>query len=488
MFLGIDLGTSSLKAIVLDRHHRVRASASVSLTVSQPHPLWREQDPRDWWQACREALQAVLSSARKEGIPGDAIEAIGLTGQMHGAILLDAQDRVLRPAILWNDGRAFEECAELEQRVPQARAITGNLMMPGFTAPKLAWVAKHEPKVFELIAKILLPKDYLRLCLTGDYASDMSDAAGMLLMNVGTRQWSEPLLAALALSTSQLPKLYEGPQITGHLRRDVAASLGLQAIPVVAGAGDNAAGAVGMGVTQPGQAMLSLGSSGVYFVATQGFQGNPAQAVHSFCHALPNTWHLMSVMLSAAACLDHTATLTGAANVQSLLSNAEQRAFSSSTPMFLPYLNGERTPHNNPLAKAGFFDIDASCNSADLANATLEGVAQGLHEGMQALEATGVHASSISLIGGGSRSPYWAQILADVCQRSLLVRDGGDVGPALGAARLAWLGQEGGRMDALPDICPQPKLIAQYAPRADRSEFFAGRGQRFKDLYRRLYG
>lgn len=485
MFIGIDLGTSSLKAIVLDRNHRVRATASVVLSVSQPQPLWREQDPEHWWTACQKALAAVLGTAAKEGIAAAQIEAIGLTGQMHGATLQDANDRLLRPAILWNDGRSSQQCIELEKKVPGSRAITGNIMMPGFTAPKLLWVAQHEPQVFDSLAKVLLPKDYLRLKLTGEYASDMSDAAGMLLLDMAKRDWSDELLQATDLHRHQLPKLYEDPQSTGILRSEVAQRLGLARIPVVAGASDNAAGALGMGITDVGQAMLSVGTSGVYFTASDGFRANPAQAVHSFCHALPNEWHLMSVMLSAASCLDHAAQLTGVPDVATLLNNAQVRGLSETTPLFLPYLNGERTPHNNANAKATYFGIDASTTSADIANATLEGVAHGLTEGIAAVEATGVgRAEEITLIGGGSRSAYWAQMLADTCNRRLVLREGGEVGPALGAARLARLGIDGG---SVREACPFPNLTSEYNPSPASHRILEIRHQKFQDLYRKLY-
>ena len=480
MFIGLDLGTSSLKALLLDREHRVRATASAPLTVQQSQPLWREQHPADWWGACELALAALLGEAAGQGIRADEIAAIGLSGQMHGATLLGAGDEVLRPAILWNDGRSHEECAELERRVPTSREITGNLMMPGFTAPKLLWVARHEPAVFERVRKVLLPKDWLRLQLTGEYASDMSDAAGTLWLDMARRDWSDALLAATGLTRQHMPTLHEGPSVTGVLRAEVAAQFGLRRIPVVAGAGDNAAGAIGMGIVQAGQGMLSLGTSGVFFVATDGFLANPARGVHSFCHALPHTWHLMSVMLSAASCLDHTAQLTGAADVPSLLAAAERRGLNAATPSYLPYLNGERTPHNNPKARAVFFGIDAATESADLANATLEGVGQGLVDGIEAVEATGARAVEVTLVGGGSRSGYWAQMLADIANRPLLRREGGDLGPALGAARLARMGIDGG---APGDLCPVPAAIGEFVPDPARHALLARR----RALYHRLY-
>ncbi|MDD5332746.1 MAG: xylulokinase [Rhodoferax sp.] len=483
MFLGIDLGTSGLKAVLLDRAHQVRASATAPLTVQQPQPLWREQQPADWWQACEEALAGVLRDAAAQGIAARQIEAIGLSGQMHGATLLDAGDQVLRPAILWNDGRSHGECAELERRVPASRQITGNQMMPGFTAPKLLWVARHEPQVFERIAKVLLPKDYLRLRLTGQHASDLSDAAGTLWLDMAGRDWSDELLAATGLARQQMPTLHEGPEITGHLRAEVAQKFGLRRIPVVAGAGDNAAGAIGMGIVQPGQAMLSLGTSGVFFVATDGFLANPAQGVHSFCHALPRTWHLMSVMLSAASCLDHTQRLTGQADVPSLLAAAQRRGISDATPYYLPYLSGERTPHNNPAAKAVFFGLDSATEGADLGNATLEGVGQGLLDGIEAVEASGVRANQIVLVGGGSRSDYWAQMLSNIVNRPLIRREGGDFGPALGAARLARLGVDGG---SVAESCPVPTSLGEFLPAPEQHARHAQRRKVFHRLYRQL--
>src|SRR5450830_221890 len=480
MFIGIDLGTSSLKVIILDRSHQVRASASTALTVQQAQRLWREQHSAHWWSACERSLEAALAQASTAGIPARSIEAIGLTGQMHGATVLDDQGVVLRPAILWNDGRAHQECKDLELRVPASRQITGNLMMPGFTAPKLLWLARHEPDVFRRIDKVLLPKDYLRWRLTGDFATDMSDAAGSLWLDVGRRDWSDELLSATGLTREQMPSLHEGPEVTGYLSADLARRFGLRQIPVVAGASDNAAGALGAGVVRPGEAMLSLGTSGVFFVATDGFRSNPAQAVHSFCHALPGTWHLMSVMLSAAACLDFSARLTGQPDVNVLLAEAEQRGINADTPLFLPYLNGERTPHNNPAAQAVLFGMNASTDRCDVVNATLEGVGHGLAQGMAALESTGVAAHSISLIGGGSRSAYWAQMIADLSGKTLLRRADGEVGPSLGAAQLAWMAID---QAAAVDVCPAPALLAVHEPDPDRHAWFSERHERFARLY-----
>ncbi len=485
MFAGIDLGTSGLKAILLDRSGNVSASVTMPLNVMRPQPLWSEQNPLDWWQALESAMDALVHEAGQAGIDPASIEAIGLTGQMHGATLLDAQGTVIRPAILWNDGRSSAECQALESMVPHSREITGNLMMPGFTAPKLLWVARHEPDNFARVAKVLLPKDYLRYRLSGDYATDLSDAAGTLWLDVAARDWSDALLAATGLSRQHMPTLYEGNQITGWLKPELAARWGMSMVPIVAGASDNAAGAIGAGMIAPGQCMLSLGTSGVSFAVLDGFLANPESAVHSFCHALPHTWHLMSVMLSAASCLDFTANLTGYASVAAMLADAEVAEPKENLPHFLPYLTGERTPHNNPAAKGVFFGLDASCTKVDLANATLEGVGLGLLDGIDALEATGLALGEITVIGGGSRSAYWLQMLADIFGRPLYQREGGEVGPALGAARLAHLALEPNQPVAT--ICPVPSLRQVFYPSAERHAFFCEvRRPTFQAVYRQL--
>lgn len=463
MFLGIDLGTSGVKAVVLDRQHRLLASGSAPLVLDTPQPLWREQHPAGWWRACDAAVSSALQALQHGGHKASEIEAIGLTGQMHGATLLDSSGAVLRPAILWNDGRAAAECAELERAVPRSRQITGNLMMPGFTAPKLLWVAKHEGALFEHVHKVLLPKDWLRWRLTGDYATDLSDASGTLWLDVGKREWNPELLAACGLSIRHMPQLHEGPEVTGRLLPEVAQRWGLRPVPVVAGASDNAAGALGAGVVDPGDAMLSLGTSGVVFVATGSFVANPQQAVHSFCHALPQSWHLMSVMLSAASCLEFTAGLLGERDVPALLAQAEQRGLREDTPLFLPYLNGERTPHNNPHAKAVFFGMHAGTQRADIVNATLEGVCLGMAQGIAALQAVQPGLARVSLIGGGSRNAYWAQMLADATGLQVVRHADAEVGPSLGAARLAWLACDPGEA---VNIFRAPEVIDRFEPRA----------------------
>ncbi|VTP62204.1 Xylulose kinase [Leclercia adecarboxylata] len=355
MYIGIDLGTSGVKAILLNEQGEVLATQTEKLHVSRPHPLWSEQDPEAWWLATDRALKA-LGEQHSLG----EVKALGIAGQMHGATLLDKDNRVLRPAILWNDGRCGEECALLEERVPTSREITGNLMMPGFTAPKLLWVQRHEPEIFSQVAKVLLPKDYLRLRMTGEFASDMSDAAGTMWLDVAKRDWSETMLDACHLTRNHMPALFEGCELTGTLLPSVAPAVEHASRAGRGGGGDNAAGAVGVGMADAGQAMLSLGTSGVYFAVSDGYRSNPDSAVHSFCHALPGKWHLMSVMLSAASCLDWAAKLTGLGSVPALLDAAQQADENAGTLWFLPYLSGERTPHNNPQAKGVFFGLNPS--------------------------------------------------------------------------------------------------------------------------------
>lgn len=479
MYIGIDLGTSGVKAILLDEQGVVLASQTEKLTVSRPHPLWSEQDPEQWWQATDRAMKGLGQQHSLQGV-----KALGIAGQMHGATLLDKQLRVLRPAILWNDGRCAQECELLEAQVKTSRQITGNLMMPGFTAPKLLWVQRHEPDIFRQVDKVLLPKDYLRLRMTGDFASDMSDAAGTMWMDVAKRDWSDEMLAACHLSRDNMPALYEGCDITGHLLPAVASAWNMPAVPVVAGGGDNAAGAVGVGMADAGQAMLSLGTSGVYFAVSEGFLSKPESAVHSFCHALPGRWHLMSVMLSAASCLDWAARLTGLTTVPALISAAESADNQADPIWFLPYLSGERTPHNNPQAKGVFFGLTHQHGPAELARAVLEGVGYALADGMDVVHACGVTPKSITLIGGGARSSWWRQMLADISGLQLDYRTGGDVGPALGAARLAQIAVNPDK--PLSDLLPQLQLEQTHCPDAQQHAVYQQRRETFRRLYQQL--
>jgi len=477
MYLGIDIGTSSVKAVLMDESGALVAQGSSALTVERPHPLWSEQDPKSWWKATVAAVQSLPAKERA------AVKGIGLSGQMHGATLLDASDTPLRPAILWNDGRCEAECAELEKNEPRSRAITGNLAMPGFTAPKLLWVKNHEPDVFAKVKTVLLPKDYVRLCLTGEKAGDMSDNAGTLWLDVGKREWSDAMLKATGLSRDAMPKAVEGSDATGKLTAAVAAELGVPQVVVAGGGGDNAASAVGVGVVSPGQAFLSLGTSGVLFVVTDQFRPNPEKAAHAFCHCLPGVWHQMSVILTAASAIDWVTALTGHKNVVEMVAAAEARGPKAQTPIFLPYLTGERTPHNDPYARGVFFGLSAETTGADLAYSVLEGVAFAFADGIDVLKEAGSAIGDITVVGGAARLPFWGPMLATALDAPLTYREGGEVGGAFGAARLGLLAAAGGDP---AKICTAPKISRVVEPDTALSAHMAPRRAQFISLYRNL--
>ncbi len=477
MYLGIDIGTSSVKAILMEESGAVTEQTASALNVSRPHPLWSEQDANEWWAATNQAVMGLSAQGRA------AVRAVGLSGQMHGATLLGGDDKPLRPAILWNDGRSAAQCANLECALPTLGQITGNRAMPGFTAPKLQWVREHESQVFAQVKTVLLPKDYVRLCMTGDKASDMSDSAGTLWMDVGARDWSDVMLNATGLDRSHMPTLFEGDAATGQLRADVATVWGMACVPVVAGGGDNAAGAVGVGVVSAGDAFLSLGTSGVLFLANDGYTPNPTGGVHSFCHALPNRWHQMAVILSAASCVDWAAKLCGLKDAGAMFAAIEARATLAGSEIFLPYLSGERTPHNDANAKGVLFSLTHESDAAAIGQAVIEGVAFAFRDGMDALTDSGAHISNITVIGGGAKSHYWGKILASALGRSLTFRDGGEVGPALGAARLAQLADTG---DAIESVCTAPAITHIAEPDGALVELYSERQIKFRALYANL--
>ena len=480
MHLGFDLGTSGVKAVLTDAAGAVAAQATASLTVSRPQPGWSEQDPAAWWSALVAAVAALRETLREtphESGDLSGVRGIGLSGQQHGAVLLDARERVLRPAILWDDGRSAAECAALD---PLARSIAGNLAMPGFTAPKLLWVRRHEPDLFRATARVLLPKDWLRLRLVGEAVSEPSDASGTLWLDVAARQWSPALLEATGLDERHMPRLVEGNAISGQLRPDAATELGLPpGIPVAGGAGDNAAGAVGIGCTRPGQGFVSLGTSGVVFVTDAGPKPLPERTVHAFCHCLPNTWHRMSVILSAAGSLAWFAAVSGV-SAPDLLAEMEQAPEERGHVTFLPYLSGERTPHNDAQARGAFLGLDAGTSRADLTRALLEGVAFALADGLDALQPGGLPESALWVIGGGGQSAAWLRILAAALERPLLPVTGASVGPALGAARLA----RAACGDAGPsDPYPPPPALPPIEPERTLTEKLAPRRAAFRRLY-----
>jgi xylulokinase len=470
MYLGIDIGTSGVKAIALSPDGVIVAQASAPLGVSQPRALWSEQDPADWWRATERAVLQLPAELRSQ------VCGIGLAGQMHGATLLGADDRVLRPAILWNDGRSHAQCAELERAEPRSRAITGNLAMPGFTAPKLLWLREHEPEIFAQVRSVLLPKDFVRLCMTGDKASDLSDSAGTLWLDGAARDWSDAMLAACGLDRSHTPRLFEGPEATGRLRADIAAGWGMHRVPVAAGGGDNAAGAAGVGVVADGDALLSLGTSGVIFVATDSFRPNPDRAVHAFCHCLPGLWHQMSVHLSAASCLDWAARGLGM-DVPALLAAAEATGPASGPELFLPFLTGERTPHNDPHLRAGFLGLGPDSDAGRLAAAVLEGVAFAHADGLDALREAGTQVDRLAVIGGGARSRHWGTIIAAALGVRLDYLEGGEVGPALGAAKLALMAVTGA---SAAEACTRPPVRESILPDAALAERLAPKRETFR--------
>jgi xylulokinase len=474
MWLGIDLGTSSVKAVLVDDAGALMAEARAPLAISRPNAGWSEQNPDDWWLGVQTAVTALPANARAK------VRGVGLSGQMHGAVLLGADDRPLRPAILWNDGRAAAQCATLEARVPAARTITGNRAMPGFTAPKLIWLAKHEPDVFARTKKVLLPKDYVRLMLTGDHASDLSDSAGTLWLDVAKRCWSAEMLAACRLNIHHMPQLFEGIEATGRVRADIAAALGIPAVPVAAGGGDNAAGAVGIGALSPGGGFVSLGTSGVVFVVGDGCAPAPERAVHAFCHALPGRWHQMAVILSAASALDWIVGVTGFADAGSALAAAQTHGAATATPIFLPYLSGERTPHDDAAARGVLFGLSHGSDRGALVQAVIEGVAFALADGVDAIRAAGSPAERLTLIGGGARSTWWAQIIASATGLTLDLPEGAQVGPALGAARLARLAATG---EAIDVVCTAPALRTTILPDKHLAERLAPRLALYRELY-----
>lgn len=474
-FLGIDLGTSEVKAVLTDDSQTVIATASVRLDVRHPHPRWSEQSPEDWWRATQDAI-AVVRAAHPAGF--GALRAIALSGQMHGATLLDRMDRVLRPAILWNDTRAFAECVELEARVPESRTITGNMAMPGFTAPKLLWIAKYEPAVFGAVAKVLLPKDYIGWRLSGEFVSDMSDAAGTLWLDVGRRDWSDRMLSATHLTRAHMPRLVEGCEPAAPLRDTLRREWGIaQPVVIAGGAGDNAASAIGMGVVGEGSAFLSLGTSGVLFAGTDRFAPNPQQGMHAFCHCVPGRWHQMSVILSAAASLGW---LSGAANTDVAdLAGLAQQAAPGEAPIFLPYLNGERTPHNDANARGVFWGLTAAHGRAELAYSVMEGVAFAMADGYGALQGAGTELHAASFIGGGSRSAFWARLCATATGLTMRRHAGGEIG----AARLARLAATGERIEL---VCTAPPVLDEHVPDEALRPILAERLARYRRLYRAL--
>jgi xylulokinase len=483
-FLGLDIGTSSVKALLIDADQRVVAESSTPLSVSRPHPLWSEQDPRDWVEGVEAAVAAIRRHAPTEFA---ALSGIGLSGQMHGATLLDAHDKPLRPAILWNDGRSFAECAELKRRVPDLERRTGNLAMPGFTAPKMLWVAAHEPEIARATRRVLLPKDYVRLRLSGEAVSEMSDASGTLWLDVGRRRWDASLLAATGLTEEAMPSLVEGSEVSATLTAETARAWGLpdRKVPIAGGGGDNAASAIGVGATAPGAGFVSLGTSGVIFSVTDRFVSLPERTLHAFCHALPHRWHGMAVMLSAASSLSWIAGVLGRErDIGQLIASAAAFAGSksavASAPIFLPYLSGERTPHNDAEATGMFATLRAEHGADALVFAVMEGVAFSFADGVDVLDAAGARPVRPLLVGGGARSDFWGQMIADVTGLTIDLASGAEAGAALGAARLGMLAAGAGSVEA---VCVRPPVEREFKPDPKQAAMHAPRLKRYRALY-----
>lgn len=481
MYLGIDLGTSGVKALLIDGDQKAIASGHGKLDVSRPHPGWSEQDPAQWVKACEDAIGELKASHPKELA---AVKGIGLSGHMHGATLIDASDKVLRPCILWNDTRSHKEAAALDAD-PRFRKITGNIVFPGFTAPKLVWVKDNEPGVFAKVAKVLLPKDYLRLWLAGEHISEMSDSAGTSWLDVEKRAWSGELLAATGLTEKQMPSLVEGTDAAGTLRPELAAKWGMgEGVVIAGGAGDNAASAAGMGTVQPGQAFVSLGTSGVLFAANGAYLPNPESAVHTFCHCLPATWHQMGVILSATDSLNWLSGVTGksAGDLTGELGD-ELKAPGSVT--FLPYLSGERTPHNDAAIRGAFTGLGHESGRAALTQAVLEGVTFAFRDSLEALKAAGTELTRVTAIGGGSRSRYWLKSIATALGIPVDVPADGDFGAAFGAARLGLIAAE--KADPFA-VCAPPLTAETIEPVVGLAAAYDEAYGRYRALYPAIKG
>ncbi len=481
--LGIDVSTTSTKALIIDPSGQVVSSASTPLALSTPKPLWSEQDPADWWQGTASSIRQALEQA---ALDGGAIDAIGLTGQMHGLVLLDEAGDVLRPAILWNDQRTGQQCDTIRERLGKDRLIqiTGNDALTGFTAPKILWVQEEEPDIWSKVRHILLPKDYIRLKLTGEYAMDRAGGAGTLLFNLKERSWSRVVLDALEIDQSLLPPTYEGPDVTGTISAAAAQATGLQeGTPVVGGGGDQAAQAVGVGAVEPGITALTVGTSGVVFAPTPSPLIEPEGRLHAFCHAVPGQWHFMGVMLSAAGSLQwYRDTIAPEVDFDTLVGEAAQVAPGAEGLLFLPYLTGERTPYPDPLARGAWVGLTVRHTRAHMTRAVLEGVAFGLKDSFTLIQNAGLgEVKQVRVSGGGARSPIWRQIMADVLE-SELVSVNTTEGAAYGAALLAGVGS--GLWADVPSAC---QSVIHVTDTIAPNEQVTGRYKVFYEHYQALY-
>ena len=477
MYLGLDFGTSSVKGVLIDAKQKIVATASAPLKVSRPQPGWSEQSPEDWWKACNTVVK-TLGKMKPKAIA--AVEGIGLSGQQHGATLLGKDGKALRPCILWNDARSFRECEDIEKAESRAREISGNIPLAGFTAPKLLWVKKHEPKIFAQVAKVLLPKDYIRFRMTGDYASDMSDSSGTYWLDIAKRDWSDKLLAAGSMSIDQMPKLYEGTDATGRLTPAVAKSWGMPKRPVVAGGGgDNAAAACGIGAVTDNSALVSIGTSGVLFVSNDTFRPNAGRAVHAFCHAVPGTWHQMGVILSAAASLEWLATILGKPAPK--LTGALGNTLTGPSPaLMLPYLSGERTPVADAQVRGLIMGLGHESDHKTLTHAALDAVAFAFRDSLEALKDAGTEVKRVTAVGGGSKSELWLKIIATVLGVPVDLPAAGDVGGAFGAARLGLIAATG--VD-FRKVLTAPKTARTIKPEPKARDAYEAHYRRYASIY-----
>ncbi|MFZ1040257.1 MAG: xylulokinase [Anaerolineales bacterium] len=482
-FLGIDISTTSSKALLIDERGDVIAVASSPHTLQTPRPLWSEQNPSEWWKAVSESIKSVL---RKAGISGESIGAVGLTGQMHGLVLLDEAGNVLRPAILWNDQRTQRQCDEIHQRIGKERfiQITGNVALTGFTAPKILWVKENEPDVYAKAKHVLLPKDYIRYKLTGEYAMDKADGAGTVLFDLKSRAWSREVLDALDIDVSWMPPTFEGPEFTGHVNEEAASLTGLKVgSPIAAGGGDQAAQAVGVGAVEPGVVALTVGTSGVIFATTPSALIEPEGRLHAFCHAVPGMWHFMGVMLSAAGSLQwYHDTLAPNMDFDELLKEAESIPAGCEGLQFLPYLSGERTPHPDSLARGAFIGLTLRHGRGHLTRAVLEGVSFGLKDSFTLIQNAGLgKIVQVRASGGGTKSAVWRQILASILEAELVTVNTTE-GAAYGAALLAGVGA--GAWKNVPSACAATiKLTGSTSPDPVQVEVY----RKAYPVYRTLY-
>lgn len=476
MYLGIDIGTSGVKTILIDEEQNIITSAHCELKVSRPKVGWSEQDPEEWIKATSNTLDGIKRTHSKAL---SNVEGIGLSGQMHGATLIDKNDKVIRPCILWNDTRSHTEAKELDDN-PIFRKLSGNIVFPGFTAPKVLWVKNNEPEHFSKIEKVLLPKDYVRLWLTGEYVTDMSDASGTSWLDVANRSWSQVLLSASDMGIEKMPELREGTDVTGQLKQDHCQRWGMSKLPIVAGgAGDNAASACGMGIVDNGSAFVSLGTSGVLFAANDRYSPNPESAVHAFCHAIPNTWHQMGVILSATDSLNWYSKITGKTAIE-LTEALGDKLGTPSEVTFLPYLAGERTPHNDASVRGAFVGMNHNSGQNELCQAVLEGVAFALRDNLSSLNQAGTEVKNLIAVGGGSRSDYWLKTLATILNISIDIPVSGDFGGAFGAARLALIAVT---LEKPSVTCTAPTIEYTIEPEYKLTEAFSDAYARYTRLY-----